>query len=124
MNRRKSFCFSATTGTLYDDLRTFYCCRRHKSVTKSSLCHTHYHYVVDSDIIQQQYTKNALLPFPCNNGYANPPQCNLTHTWAIFFKRKPVFLIFSADFEYMFADCNLLQFVRSDFKNGSAFCSV
>ena len=60
---------NAESGNLYEDLQTFYCCRRHKFATNVLLCKTQHFYIVYSD----NDTLNALLCFHCNNGYAVAP---------------------------------------------------
>jgi hypothetical protein len=44
------FCFSAASGTLREDLRTFYCCWRHKFVTEVLLRNTQHFYIVDTEM--------------------------------------------------------------------------
>jgi hypothetical protein len=62
MSKRTFFCFKAASGTLREDLRTFYCCRPHKFATKTFFCNTHYFYTVDSDT-DHHYTKHTVA-FP------------------------------------------------------------
>jgi len=49
---------SAASGTLPEDVRTYYCCRRHKSVVYK----THYFYIADSDVYLKQHTHTQNAP--------------------------------------------------------------
>jgi hypothetical protein len=53
------------SGTLHEDLSTFYCSHRHKFGMKGLSFH-----VVDSDMTQQ-YVGNTLLNCHCNCGYVD-----------------------------------------------------
>jgi len=50
ISRRTFFCFSAASGTLHEDLHTFYCCWRHTFTMKAMLSKTHYFRIADSDM--------------------------------------------------------------------------
>ena len=84
ISRRSFFWVSAASGTLHEDLHTFYCCWTYKFVISTFLCNNPYFYIIESDIAQQ-CTQNALLRFHSKNGYANAPQCYVTRTSPIFF---------------------------------------
>ena len=40
ISKRTFFCFNTSSGTVYADILTFYCCRRHEFAIKSLLCIT------------------------------------------------------------------------------------
>ena len=50
ISRLSFFCFSAASGTLHEDLHTFYCCWRHTFTMKALLSKTHYFCITDSDM--------------------------------------------------------------------------
>jgi hypothetical protein len=50
ISKRTFFCFNTSSGTVYADILTFYCCRRHEFAIKSLLCITYYFYIVDMDV--------------------------------------------------------------------------
>ena len=50
------------SGTLHEDLSTFYCCRRHKSAIKALLYNSQYFYI-DEGHVAQQY-RELIVAFP------------------------------------------------------------
>jgi hypothetical protein len=66
-------------SSLHDDIIRFYCCRPHKII---SVQHSVFLYCRQR-LVVQQCTKNALLCFHCNNGYANVSQYYFIGTLSI-----------------------------------------
>jgi len=50
MDKRTSFCFSAASGTLHEDLHTLYFLRRHKLSLEALLCNSQGSCLVNSDL--------------------------------------------------------------------------
>jgi hypothetical protein len=87
-NEHFFFCFSATSGTLYKELGTFYCYRRHKCRKSIVVQNSIFIYTRRGQWhVAQQHTQNAFLPSPCNSGSANAP-----HGYVI--RALPVLIIF------------------------------
>ena len=70
------------SDTLHEDLSTFYCCWPHTFAVKRC-CAALSIFMLLTVTLTQQYTKNVLLRFHCNNGYTNALKCYVTRTLSV-----------------------------------------
>ena len=61
MSKRKFFCFNAASDSLYEDLRTLYCCRWHKFTLSSN---SQYIYTFDIDMQLNNNNTECFVVFP------------------------------------------------------------
>jgi hypothetical protein len=84
MSVQTFFYFSTASGTLHEDLRTFYVSWWHKFAIKPLLCNTVFAYSCQLQVAQQ-HTQNAVLCFHCNNSYTNTAHFYVLHILLILF---------------------------------------